>query len=190
MPTKEIIPKTKPKPVLTKEMTEIKKDIDISIKIKEKPKPNFDIASMLKDLRKEKENIQRPLRKEGEKDEKNLEEISKQNESSVLSITEIQLLTNQLRSCWSAPAGAVIKKGMIVKISAKIKPNKEVLYDTVRILDTNIPQSNPFYGPITESAMRTLLNPECNPLKLPENKYELWKNLTINFDHGLMKGYQ
>ena len=79
---------------------------------------------------------------------------------------------------------------MVVKISAKIQPNRKVLYESVRIIDTNIPQSNPFYGPITESAMRTLLNPECNPLKLPEKKYEFWKNLTINFDHSIMKGYQ
>ena len=63
-----------------------------------------------------------------------------------------------------------------------------VLYESVRIIDTNIPQSNPFYGPITESAMRTLLNPECIPLRLPADKYELWKNLTINFDHSIMKG--
>ena len=65
-----------------------------------------------------------------------------------------------------------------------------VLYESVRIIDTNISQSNPFYGPITESATRTLLNPECNPLKLPKDKYDLWKNLTIIFDHSIMKGYQ
>ena len=79
---------------------------------------------------------------------------------------------------------------MVVKISAKIKPDRKVLYDSVRIVDTNIPQSNPFFGPITESAMRTLLNPECSPLRLPAEKYDLWKNLTIIFDHSIMKGYQ
>ncbi len=47
-----------------------------------------------------------------------------------------------------------------------------------------------FYGPITESAMRTLLNPECIPLKLPKDKYDLWKNITITFDYSIMKGYQ
>ena len=42
---------------------------------------------------------------------------------------------------------------------------------------------------ITDSAMRTLLNPECTPLKLPKDKYNLWKNLTITFDYSIMKGY-
>ena len=106
-----------------------------------------------------------------------------------LSISEIDLLRQQLTSCWNAPAGAVIDKGMNVKVSAKIRENRRVIDNSVRIIDTNIPKSNTFYGPITESAMRTLLNPECMPLKLPENKYNLWKNLTITFDYSIMKGY-
>ena len=61
--------------------------------------------------------------------------------------------------------------------------------NSIRIFDTNISKNNPFYGPITESAMRTLLNPECSPLKLPLDKYDLWKNLIIIFDHSIMKGY-
>ena len=113
-------------------------------------------------------------------DEKNL----------TLSITEIDLLRQQLSYCWIAPAGAVIKKGMNVKISAKLKQNRRIHENSVRIIDTNILKSNPFYGPITESAMRTLLNPDCIPLKLPENKYDLWKKLTIIFDYSIMKGYE
>ena len=104
-------------------------------------------------------------------------------------ISEIDLLRQQLSSCWNAPAGALIEKGMVVKISAKLKQNRRVLENSVRIVDTNISKSNSFYGPITESAMRTLLNPECIPLKLPEDKYQLWKNLTITFDYSIMKGY-
>ena len=65
----------------------------------------------------------------------------------------------------------------------------KVFQNSVRIIATNIPKSNAFYGPITDSAMRTLLNPECTPLKLPKEKYSLWKNLTITFDYSIMKGY-
>ena len=99
------------------------------------------------------------------------------------------LLRQQLSSCWIAPAGAVIEKGMAVKVSAKINQNKRIISNSLRIIDTNISKSNTFYGPITESAMRTLLNPECIPLKLPEDKYSLWKSLTITFDYSIMKGY-
>ena len=106
-----------------------------------------------------------------------------------MSISEIDLLRQQLSSCWNAPAGAVIDPGMVVRISAKVMQNMKVSSSSVRIVDTNISNTNPFYGPITDSAMRTLLNPQCTPLKLPKDKYNLWKNLTITFDYSIMKGY-
>ena len=145
---------------------------------------------MLKDLRNEKttqknENEEKIEKKENISEEK--DETTKKNVQ--LSISEIDLLRQQLTSCWIAPAGAVIERGMFVKISAKIQQNRKIYNESVRIIDTNISNTNPFYGPITESAMRTLLNPDCIPLKLPEKKYNLWKNLTITFDYSIMKGY-
>ena len=199
--TNEIKPKLKPKPNLA-ETIDTKSDIQIEPRIKEepklekkklstkpkpKPKEDFSIASMLKDLRNEKSNnIKEEVQTEKEKDQTG---ENNENENMVLSISEIDLLRQQLSSCWNAPAGAVIERGMKVTISAKVKQNMTVLSNSVRIVDTNIPKSNTFYGPITDSAMRTLLNPECTPLKLPKEKYNLWKNLTITFDYSIMKGY-
>ena len=111
------------------------------------------------------------------------------SDNIILSISEIDLLRQQLSSCWNAPAGAVIERGDKVTISAKVLQNMKVSPNSIRIVDTNIAKTNPFYGPITDSAMRTLLNPECTPLKLPKDKYNLWKNLTITFDYSIMKGY-
>jgi hypothetical protein len=36
--------------------------------------------------------------------------------------------------------------------------------------------------------MNTFLNPDCIPLKLPEEKYDLWKNITLTFDYSIMRG--
>ena len=142
---------------------------------------------MLKDLRNEKSNniVEDILTEEND----NQTGKDQKNENMILSITEIDLLRQQLSACWNAPAGAVIERGMKVTISAKVQQNMRVLENSVRIIDTNISKSNTFYGPITDSAMRTLLNPECTPLKLPKDKYNLWKNLTITFDYSIMKGY-
>jgi len=189
-PTKKIKPKLKPQPIPVIEKQ--KKQLDVELRPKPKPlqDPKFSIASMLKDLRNEQttqKNENTIEKKELEIAESQKEESS--NKNAQLTISEIDLLRQQLSSCWNAPAGAVIEKGMVVKISAKLKQNRRVLENSVRIVDTNIAKSNSFYGPITESAMRTLLNPECIPLKLPEDKYQLWKNLIITFDYSIMKGY-
>ncbi len=201
--TKKIKPKIKPKIVenknnnnldtLLEQKIEDKKKIDLTKKIEPKPEvkpePDFNIATMLKDLRNEK-TISNNENKQGETEKKITDSDSKENNDNlILSISEIDLLRQQLSSCWNAPAGAVIKKGMKVRISAKVERNRRVIGESVQIIDTNIPESNPFYGPITESAMRTLLKPECTPLKLPEDKYDLWKDLTITFDYSIMKGY-
>ena len=169
------------------ETQEIKK---IELKPKPKPEPKFDIASMLKDLRNEKttpkvDNINEEEKKDIIK--KETQEVVEEK-GAELSISEIDLVLQQLSRCFIAPAGAEIKKSMYVKISAKIQRNRRVLENSIRIVDTNISKSSTVYGPITESAMRTLLNPDCIPLKLPEDKYEVWKNLTMKFDYSIMRG--
>ncbi len=195
LPSKKIKPKIKPTIKTKSETIDEKKTTDVIAKTQPKPKPEpqFSIASMLKDLRNE-QSSQTIDKKEKEKEKKNNITSNKEkeiNEENIqLSISEIDLLRQQLSSCWIAPAGAVIEKGMLVKISAKLRQNRRVYDNSVRIVDTNISKSNPFYGPITESAMRTLLNPDCIPLKLPKDKYDLWKNITITFDYSIMKGYQ
>ena len=190
LPTKKIMPKIKPKP---KNFMQQPNKTDVAIKVQPKPKPTpeFSIASMLKDLRNEKSTTPKQDKEEKEKISDS-EKIDKKTdkENLQLSISEIDLLRQQLTSCWIAPAGAVIEKGMTVKISAKLKENRTIYDNSVRIVDTNISKNNSFFGPITESAMRTLLHPDCTPLKLPEKKYNLWKNLTITFDYSIMKGYE
>ncbi len=190
LPTEKIKPKLKPKiePTIIEDNT--KTDVSIQAKPKPKPEPEFDIASMLKDLRNEKttpkvDNINEEEKKDIIK--KETEEVVEEK-GAELSISEIDLVLQQLSRCFIAPAGAEIKKSMYVKISAKIQRNRRVLENSIRIVDTNISKSSTVYGPITESAMRTLLNPDCIPLKLPEDKYELWKNLTMKFDYSIMRG--
>ena len=191
LPSKKIKPKIKPKTKSEIFIETKTSDVIVKVQPKTKPEPEFSIASMLKDLRNEKTN-QNIIKEEKEKKIDNIaNEKEESNEKNLkLSISEIDLLRQQLSSCWIAPAGTVIKKGMIVKISAKLKQNRRVYDNSIRIVDTNISKTNSFYGPITESAMRTLLHPDCIPLKLPESKYNLWKNLTITFDYSIMKGYE
>ena len=189
----EIVPikkvKLKLKPKIKKSALINEKKPDIDVKVQPKPKEELSIASLLKDLRNEKQSI---INEEQEVEKKDDDIVEKKDKSSdknkELSISEIDLLLQQLSGCWVATAGAKIEKGMIVKISVKLKQNGRIYDNSIRIVDTNIGKSSSVYGPITESAIRTLLNPDCVPLKLPEDKYDTWKKLTITFDHKMMRG--
>lgn len=191
LPSKKIKPKLKPK--IKNLIIEKTKNSDVKIEIKDKPNQdnNFDLASIMKDLRNDKtidieneEDSEKESKdnKSVNQDEKNLEESAK------LSISEIDLVLQQLRGCFIGQSGVKMDKNWYVNVSAKVRENRRVVEQSVRIIDTNIPKSNSVYIPITESAMRVLLNPECIPLKLPEDKYESWKDLTLKFDYGIMKG--
>ena len=198
----KIKPKLKPKPIEKK--IEPKSDMIIQNKIKpeikkneekktldkpkpiEKPKPDFNIASVLKDLRNEEvSNIIED--KTNEEKLENNEEEKKINENLEVSISEMDLVIQQLRSCFNPRAGTQIGGDEMVKISAKIDRAANVRKDTVQIIDTNISKSNPYYKAITESAVATLYNPLCSQLKLPLDKYESWKDLKITIDYSWIK---
>jgi len=49
-------------------------------------------------------------------------------------------------------------------------------------------QASPSYRVAAESALRAVLNPRCHPFKLPREKYERWKRMTLVFDPKEMFG--
>ena len=197
----KIKPKLKPKPI---EKIEPKSDMIVQNKIKpeikkneekktidkpkpiQKPQPDFNIASVLKDLRNE--EVSNIIEDDSnEKKLENNEEETNIKESLEVSISEMDLVIQQLRSCFNPRAGTQIIGDEMVKISAKIDRGANVRKDTVQIIDTNISKSNPYYKAITESAVATLYNPLCSQLKLPLNKYESWKDLKITIDYSWIK---
>jgi len=197
----KIKPKLKPKPI---EKIEPKSDMTIQNKIKpeikkieekktidkpkpiQKPQPDFNIASVLKDLRNE--EVSNIIEDDSnEKKIENNDEETNIKENLEVSISELDLVIQQLRSCFNPRAGTQIIGDEMVKISAKIDRAANVRKDTVQIIDTNISKSNPYYKAITESAVATLYNPLCSQLKLPLNKYESWKDLKITIDYSWIK---
>ena len=196
----KIKPKLKPKI-----QEEVKQDSDLKIenKIKpdlkkvekkiidkpkpiEKPEPDFNLATMLKDLRNE--DIANTIENnENIEEEEIIEKDDSQKINSEVSISEMDLVLQQLMSCFNPRAGTKIVGDEMVKISAKIDREANVRKDTVQIIATNISKNNPYYEAITESALATLYNPLCSKLKLPLNKYESWKDLKITIDYSWIK---
>lgn len=39
-----------------------------------------------------------------------------------------------------------------------------------------------YFRAAADSVLRAIRNPRCNPLELPADKYDLWKEMTVTFD--------
>ncbi len=200
----KIKPKLKPKPIESekpktdlqlenKPKLNIKKIEDKKILDKpkpiEKPEPDFNLATMLKDLRNEEitNAVEENNKKDDKDDKEEINENDNREQNLEVSISEMDLVLQQLRSCFNPRAGTQIVGDEMVKISAKIDKTAKVRKDTVQIIATNISKNNPYYEAITESAVATLYNPLCSTLKLPLDKYESWKDLKITIDYSWIK---
>ncbi|MFL2543798.1 MAG: hypothetical protein ACJ0RC_04565 [Alphaproteobacteria bacterium] len=196
----KIKPKLKPKApeeikavsdikIENKTKVEINKDIKKIIdkpKPISKPEPDFNLATMLKDLRNE--DISNTSNNNNNEEDKIEQDNENENQENMeVSISEMDLVLQQLRSCFNPRAGTQIVGDEMVKISAKIDREANVRKDTVQIIATNISKTNPYYEAITESAVATLYNPLCSKLKLPLDKYESWKDLKITIDYSWIK---
>ncbi len=95
-----------------------------------------------------------------------------------ISTSEIDLVKQQIEACWNVPAGARDAENLRPEFRVSMNPDGTVR--TAQLLNPN--PSDPFFQAAAESANRALLNPRCQPLKLPPDKYDQWQTFTITFD--------
>ena len=187
-------PKAKPKPKPKPEAKPKPKPIRKLAKAKprHKPKPPDAFTSVLKTV--EKLKAQPPPKEKKKEDNKpdKKETFEQQMAQALMSrtarhdplrslaISEIDLVRQQIRECWSLPAGAKEAEDLSIEIKMAMNPDGTVRQ--ARILDQNRLQSDPFFRAAAESALRAVLNPHCNPLKLPPEKYQQWQNMILIFD--------
>ncbi|HEY9079004.1 energy transducer TonB [Magnetovibrio sp.] len=103
-----------------------------------------------------------------------------------LTISEKDLVRQQIQRCWNLPAGAKDAHTMIISIRMVMNPDGTV--QQARILEQARMSTDPFYRTMAESALRATLNPRCQPFKLPPEKFEHWKTMKLTFDPRDMLG--
>ena len=155
--------------------------------MKQKPSPSKrpvqkKFNSLLKDLKK--------IKPDNLKSEKSLvdrlKEASKSesnrsfNQGQKVTISEIDLVRQQISQCWNITSGARQAEALSVEIEMKMNPDATVR--KARVLDPARMNSDPYYRAAAESALRALSHPDCIPLKFPLDKYKLWKSFIFNFD--------
>ena len=89
------------------------------------------------------------------------------------------MVREQISHCWNIPAGARDAKELVVEIRVAVLPDGNVQQAT--IVDQGRAEADPFFRAAAESARRAFFNPLCRPLRLPAEKYEMWKNMVVDF---------
>jgi len=201
-PKPEPKPKPKPKPVV-KAKPKAPAAL-VKVKPKRKPKPPDAFAGVLKtvaNLKRQPTEVEKSPEKKIEKKKQEKPETktsfeaqiakalgSKRrsfDESRPLSISEIDLVRQQIAKCWNLPAGAKDAGNMVIEIGVAMSADGTVR--SANIKNTGL-QSDPFLRAMAESALRAVLNRRCQPFKLPRDKYDRWKTMTLVFNPKEMFG--
>ena len=104
-----------------------------------------------------------------------------------LTISEKDAIRKHFEKCWNIPSGAREVGDLAAEI--KVRFNKKGNVIDARIVNTSRMKRDNFYRTAAESALRAVLNPRCQNAPLPKDKFDKWKNLTLNFDPKSIIGY-
>jgi outer membrane biosynthesis protein TonB len=96
-----------------------------------------------------------------------------------LSASEMDMVREQISRCWNVPAGARDTPDLVVEIRVVVNPDGNVQRAT--IVDQARVAGDPFFRAAAESARRAFFNPECRPLRLPPGKYDIWRDMVVDF---------
>jgi outer membrane biosynthesis protein TonB len=96
-----------------------------------------------------------------------------------LSASEMDMVREQISRCWNVPAGARDTPDLVVEIRVVVNPDGNVAGAT--IVDQARAAGDPFFRAAAESARRAFFNPDCRPLRLPPDKYDIWRDMVVDF---------
>ena len=118
---------------------------------------------------------------------KNDEKVTPTKLGINLSISEIDAIRRHFEKCWNIPSGAREAGNLATEIKVRFNKKGNVL--DARIVNVSRMKRDRYFRTASESALRAVLNPRCQNAPLPENKFDKWKNLTLNFDPKSIIGY-
>lgn len=190
-PEPEPEPKPEPKP-------EPPKPVAAAAKIKKKPKPpeKFEVASLLKTLEEIKKS--QPAEPAEEKKEEPKVDFAAQMRAALqtkapqqqsdptkkVTMTELDAMRRQVidrvKDCWNINPGSKGAENLAVLVRMQMNPDGTVQSATIE--DQARFNTDPFFQSAAEAARRAVLNPRCNPITLPPDKYQVWREIVINFD--------
>lgn len=198
-PKAEPKPEPKPKPEAKAEPEAKPEATAAAAKLKKKPKPPeaFDTASLLKTLEQVKKTQKTEEPKPQEKKAPQQDDFLSTMKSAIksekprpfdaskpITMTEEaalkKIVVDTVVPCWNVQAGA--KDGANLAVLVRLSMRPDGMVNSASIEDQARYLTDPFYRTAAEAARRAVLNPKCNPIKLPPDKYDHWRDIVINFD--------
>jgi len=182
----KIVPKRRP--ILKKENKQKKQKIEEKIKSKQKPIFDQKNKKVQKKVKDDFDNVLKAVSDMREKDldlekDKKAKKVilNKANEEAEhLTISDIDALRQQLSKCWTPPSGVKNAEEIVVEIDLSLGPDAYI--ESAKIVDKERMLRDHTYKIAAEAALRALKHPACTPLRLPKEKYSLWKNFRLVFN--------
>ena len=190
--------KVKPEEIIEQKPEEVKNDFEIKLKNKPEPKKiveepeveivlktkpkkkTFNVSKVLKDIEQESEDF----KKEQETTEDKQSDVFTDEVGEKMTISELEMLKQQLYSCYTVPAGAKEFQDMKVQVKIIVNPDRTVKEAIIK--NTAKMTSDPFFRTAGEAALRAFNHPNCSVLMLPEDKYDEWNEINFTFDFSWM----
>ena len=99
--------------------------------------------------------------------------------SDKLAASELDAVRKQIESVWRLPAGIKDAHKYTVIISLEMRPDRTVKNASIA---PGQDQNDPTFRVLAESALRAVNEFTARPLKLPVNRYKVWKRINMQFD--------
>jgi hypothetical protein len=101
---------------------------------------------------------------------------------AIMTANEIDAFKVQISQCWRPPTGGLGSKNLNVKLRIKFKPDG-TLAKPPELANFS---GSPFFRPAAEAAQRAVW--QCQPYRMPKNKFATWQDMILNFDPREMFG--
>ncbi|MGE5269095.1 MAG: hypothetical protein ACM3JG_05410 [Thiohalocapsa sp.] len=98
---------------------------------------------------------------------------------SQLTASDIDLVREKLRPCFNPPFGAKEKPDLFADVRVVMNPDGTV--QQARVADLGQYRSDQVYRAVADAGIRALRNPECSPLPLPSDRFDLWQTFVFGF---------
>jgi outer membrane biosynthesis protein TonB len=182
-PLKDLLKKTedekKPEKKPEKKVADAK---PVEKKKPEKKKPKLDVNDLSAFLNKEDTEQAAPQKQSDETGTPTQGEQDVQGTDDALAATIGEAVVSRLKECWSVPPGAR-EADITVRVLFRLNPDATVA-GLPEVLNSS---GDPVFPATAQSAVSAVTGCQFSDL-LPPDKYELWKEITVNFNPNMMFG--